>query len=194
MQHKDFTGYKLFLSTIGGFFLDCVGGWDNELAFLVSLVFVDIFSGILKAIKTKTLSSTLMREGLFKKAMIILIVALSVRGDLVIKDFFGHPIMWNEHELYLRTAFCLWFILEELLSIVENCAVLNVPLPKWLRDVLLQVNDSINATTPTQIASLLKKLFSGKLESSSDEGSDAEDSGSDNTLLEESEVNESIEK
>lgn len=183
MQHKDLTGYKIFFSAVGGFFLDCVGGWDNELAFLLSLIAVDILSGILKAIKTKKLSSTLMREGLFKKSMIILIIVLAVRGDLVIQDFFGHPIMWNNHALYLRTAFCLWFMLEELLSLVENCSELGVPLPRWLKDILLQVNDGINATTPTQIISLAKKIFNQKGDKSDDTAS--EDSGSDNTLLEE---------
>ena len=187
MQHKDLTGYKLFLSAIGGFFLDCIGGWDNEMAFLLCLIGVDIFTGILKAIKQKSLSSTSMRDGLFKKSIIILIIVLAVRGDLVIKDFFGHPIMWNDHELYLRTAFCLWFMLEELISIVENCAILNVPLPRWLRDILLQVNDGINATTPTQVISIAKKLFGNKTNSTGiTEETGSEDSGSDNTLLEDS--------
>ena len=178
MVHKDFTGVKLGIAVFGGFILDCLGGWDNELALLVWLIGVDIFSGILKAVKQKNLSSTAMREGLFKKAMIILIVALSVRGDMVIQDFFGHPIMWGDHELYLRTCFLLYFILEELLSITENASILGVPLPRWLREVLLQVDSNINETTPTQITELLKKIF-GK-------GSDdkTEDSGNDNTLLE----------
>lgn len=181
MQHKDLTGYKLFLSAIGGFFLDCIGGWDNEIAFLLCLIGVDIFTGILKAVKQKSLSSTSMRDGLFKKSIIILIIVLAVRGDFVIKDFFGHPIMWNDHELYLRTAFCLWFMLEELISVIENADVLGVPLPKWLKDVLIQVNDNINETTPTQIIEFIKKIFGGKVDDKT------EDSGNDNTLIDDKE-------
>ena len=178
MGHKDITGFKLGISIIGGFLLDCLGGWDNQLALVVSLIGVDIFSGLLKAIKTKTLSSTTMREGLFKKSIIILIIALAVRGDMVIQDFFGHPIMWNNHALYLRTAFLLWFMLEELISVIENADVLGVPLPKWLKAILVQINDNINETTPTQITDFLKKTFNKEDKSSK------EDSGNDNTLLE----------
>lgn len=191
MQHKDFTGYKLGISVIGGFILDCLGGWDNMLALVFMLVVVDTISGVLKAIKTKTLSSTQMREGLFKKAMIVFIIMLAVEGDKVIIDFWGKPIMWNNHELYLRTAFCLWFILEELISVIENCSVIGVPLPKWLRDILIQVNDGINETTPTQIVSMAKKLFGNKPEGNAQpehkvESDPVEDSGTDNTLLEDS--------
>ena len=98
--------------------------------------------------------------------------------------------MFNNHELYLRTAFCLWFILEELISVIENCSIIGVPLPKWLRSVLIQVNDGINETTPTQLLAVLKKLFVNKSEgitqpdNNNTETDKAEDSGTDNTLIE----------
>ena len=184
MVQKDYTGVKLGVSVIGGFLLDCIGGWDHQLAFLISLITVDIITGILKAAKQKTLSSTAMREGLCKKAIIVLIIAIAVRGDEIILDYFGHPIMFDDHQLYLRTAFIFWFSLEELMSLCENCAVLNVPLPKWLKGVLIQINDSINNSTPTQIIGSIKKI-TGK-NTDNVEGNDntsAEDSGNSNTLL-----------
>lgn len=185
-MQKDYTGVKLIISIIGGFLLDCIGGWDNQLAFLITLITVDILTGILKAAKQKMLSSTAMREGLCKKAIIVLIIAIAVRGDEIILDYFGHPIMFDNHELYLRTAFIFWFSLEELMSLCENCAVLNVPLPKWLKGVLIQINDSINNSTPTQIIDNIKKLTgknTGKTEESATEDNNTEDSGNINTLL-----------
>lgn len=190
MKAKNFTGYKLGISVVCGFILDCLGGWDNMLAMVFMLVLVDTISGVLKAIKTKTLSSTHMREGLFKKAMLFFIIMLAVEGDKVIIDFWGRPLMFNSHEIYLRTAFCLWFILEELISVIENCSIIGVPLPKWLRSVLIQVNDGINETTPTQLLAVLKKLFVNKSEgiaqpdNNNTETDKAEDSGTDNTLIE----------
>ena len=100
---------------------------------------------------------------------------------MVIQDFFGHPIMWNNHELYLRTAFLLWFMLEELISVIENADILGVPLPKWLKSILIQVNDNINETTPTQITEFIKKIFGGKTDDKT------EDSGNDNTLIDDTE-------
>ena len=90
---KDYTSHKVIFSIIGGFMLDILGGWDNLMAFLVMLVVADTISGVFKAIKTKTLSSEAMRVGLFKKAMIALIVAISVQADKVVLDYCGHPIL-----------------------------------------------------------------------------------------------------
>ena len=160
---KDYTSHKLVFSLIGGFMLDVFGGWDNLMAFLVMLVVVDTISGVFKAIKTKTLSSEAMRTGLFKKAMVALIVAIAVQADKVVLDYFGHPVLfhWNDavYNIYIRDAFIIWFCLEEAISVLENAAIIGVALPKWLKDILQAIDDGIQATTPSQIVEFLEKYF-----------------------------------
>lgn len=160
---KDYTSHKVIFSVVGGFILDLFGGWDNLMAFLVLLVVTDTISGVFKAIKTKTLSSEAMRVGLFKKAMIALICAVAVQSDKVIIDYFGHPILFHYgdkvFEIYIRNAFILWFCLEELISILENAAIIGLALPKWLKDCLQAIDNGIQATTPSQIVEILEKYF-----------------------------------
>lgn len=160
---KDYTSHKVIFSVVGGFILDLFGGWDNLMAFLVLLVITDTISGVFKAIKTKTLSSEAMRVGLFKKAMIALICAVAVQSDKVIIDYFGHPILFHYgdrvFEIYIRNAFILWFCLEEGISLTENCAQLGLPLPKWVKSVLVAIDSGIQSTTPSQIVEILEKYF-----------------------------------
>lgn len=160
---KDYTSHKLIFSLIGGFMLDIVGGWDNLMAFLVMLVVVDTISGVFKAIKTKTVSSDAMRTGLFKKAMIALIVAIAVQADKVVYDYCGHPILFHfndsTYNIYVRDAFIIWFCLEEAISVLENAAIIGVVLPKWLKDILQAIDTGIQSTTPSQIVEFLEKYF-----------------------------------
>lgn len=193
---KNYTSHKFIFSIIGGFMLDLFGGWDNLLAFLVMLVVADTLSGVFKAIKNKELSSEAMRVGLFKKAMIALICAIAVQADKVVYDYFGHAILLHfdgkEYELYIRTAFILWFCLEESISLLENTAQLGLPIPKWLKAILVAIDSGIQSTTPSQIVELLEKSFKIKIGDGSkieekteqkDDGAALEDSGNDNTSL-----------
>ena len=206
---KDYTSHKVIFSIIGGFMLDILGGWDNLMAFLVMLVVADTISGVFKAIKTKTLSSEAMRVGLFKKAMIALIVAISVQADKVVLDYCGHPILLHfdgkNYELYVRSAFILWFCLEEAISLLENTAQLGLPIPNWLKAILVAIDSGIQSTTPSQIVELLEKSFKIKIgagtiasedgtdtehkpekteaENQKEDGAASEDSGNDNTSL-----------
>lgn len=160
---KDYTSHKVIFSVVGGFILDLLGGWDNLLSFLVLLVIVDTISGTFKAIKQKQLSSEAMRIGLFKKAMIALICAVAVQADKVVLDACGHPILFHFNDatytIFIRDCFVLWFCLEEAISIVENCAQLGVPLPKWVKSILVAIDSGIQSTTPTQIVAFLEKYF-----------------------------------
>ena len=175
---KDYTSHKVIFSIIGGFML---GGWDNLMAFLVMLVVADTISGVFKAIKTKTLSSEAMRVGLFKKAMIVLIVGIAVQADKVVLDYCGHPILLHfdgkDYELYVRTAFILWFCLEEAISLLENTAQLGLPIPNWLKAILVAIDNGIQSTTPSQIVELLEKSFKSKIGAgtiANEEGTDTE--------------------
>lgn len=206
---KDYTSHKFIFSIIGGFMLDILGGWDNLMAFLVMLVIADTISGVFKAIKTKTLSSEAMRVGLFKKAMIALICAVAVQSDKVIMDYFGHPILLHFNDatytIFVRDCFILWFCLEEAISLVENSAQLGLPLPKWLKAILVAIDSGIQSTTPSRIVDLLEKSFKIKIgagtitneegtdtehkpekteaENQREDGAASEDSGNDNTSL-----------
>ena len=109
-----------------------------------------IITGALgKSDKTDTggLSSTTAFKGLLRKVLIILAVGLAALIDWVIAstaDITFAAVMY---------ATCLWFVASEGLSIVENMAMIGVPVPKILRqalEVLRKKGDGIPETEDAQ--------------------------------------------
>ncbi len=105
------------------------GGWDGALTTLFIFMAIDYLSGWILAgvfhrsekTETGTLSSAVGFRGLCKKGMELLVVLIAARLDLLMGSDF------------LRDAVCLGFLLNELLSIVENAGAMGVPIPGPLR-------------------------------------------------------------
>lgn len=79
---------------------------------------VDIISGIIQAVINKNLDSQKMREGILRKSLLILIVALS----FVAQYAFNIPA--------ISKVVCIYIILMEIISIFENLKKAGVDLGK----------------------------------------------------------------
>lgn len=114
---------------LGGFLSGLLGGYDAMLKALIALVILDYITGILKGIATKTLSSSVGFKGLIRKIIIFIIVATAV----IIQGVIGDSIP-------LRDITIVFYICNESISLLENGAEF-VPLPKKLKDTLIQIRD-----------------------------------------------------
>lgn len=85
-----------------------------------TLIFMvaDIISGLIQAVINKTLDSQKMREGILRKALLILIVALS----FVAQYAFNIPAV--------SKIVCIYIILMEIISIFENLKKAGINLGK----------------------------------------------------------------
>jgi toxin secretion/phage lysis holin len=153
--------------------LSFLGGYDDLLGFLFLLVISDIVTGLAKAWVTKTLESNKMRLGAVHKAGIILLVIICAYADKFWIEVFGSPIHLGDTDLFIRDWGIIYFCLEELISILENLAVIGVPIPKWLRSILSQVNDTINNSTPEALIKFINEKFNINI-SPEDKKSDTE--------------------
>ncbi|AKG37827.1 holin [Paenibacillus durus ATCC 35681] len=124
------------LATITGY----LGGWDKPLQVLVVCMVIDYATGILGAVKTKTVSSDIMLWGGVRKAVVIFVVGLSALIDDWIQP--GSPVF--------RTAAIYFYAGREGLSIVENLGVIGVYLPPQVRDFLLQLNEDKARNNPAK--------------------------------------------
>lgn len=93
---------------------------------LVTLCFIaaDIVTGILKAVHEKDLSSEKMREGLWHKGGYIGIVILAVGIE------FASTIVDLGFDVPLTVVTCVYVVITEALSILENLCALNGDLAK----------------------------------------------------------------
>lgn len=117
---------------ISGVVVFLFGGWSPALTVLITIQALDIITGLMVASKEKTLSSTIMREGLMKKFGIWIIVIVAHFVDIIL---FGGGLM-------VVTTVTFAFIANEGMSITENLAKIGVPIPEPVIKYLKQIKDS----------------------------------------------------
>lgn len=126
---KCFNEICIGLGIVGGIFCSLLGGWDVLLSTMVLLSILDYFSGILKAIYNKELSSSIGLKGFIKKIFIFILIALAYSLQTVLGS-----------NIPLREVTITFFIANEGISILENAGEF-VPIPDRLKDVLEQLRD-----------------------------------------------------
>lgn len=125
------------LGAIGAFFAGLFGGWDATLQVLLLVMVLDFATGLLVAYHGKSdksdgggLSSRASFLGLTKKIVVLLLIALATAVDRAL----GTPGV-------LRLAVSMFYIANEGLSILENAALLGLPLPAALKGALEAMRD-----------------------------------------------------
>lgn len=122
---------QLAFTALGGALGTVLGGWDGFLYALVVFVIADYLTGLMAAAVKKELSSENGFRGICKKVFIFLLVMVAHIIDAqVIRD--GSVV---------RTATIFFYLSNEGISILENAAVVGLPIPGKLREVLAQLRD-----------------------------------------------------
>ena len=121
---------KMIGAFLGAFGCYLFGAPDQLFWALVTLILIDIFTGIAKAVYQRKLNSTKMWRGMTKKVGTFVIVAVANILDGVLKS--GGA---------LRGLVIGFYIATEGVSIIENWRKLGLPLPKKLIAVLEQLRD-----------------------------------------------------
>lgn len=82
-------------------------------------ILLDLITGLIKAFKEKSYTSTIMREGLFHKVGSVLIIAFGFLVD------YAQTIVDIGVTIPVATSVCVYIILMEIGSIIENVATIN---------------------------------------------------------------------
>ena len=106
------------------------GGVDVALKTLLLFMFFDYITGLICATKDKCLSSAIGFNGILKKVMILIVVAVAFNLDNIINT-----------DGLVRSLVIFFYVSMEGISILENAARMNVGVPDELRDKLLQLRD-----------------------------------------------------
>jgi len=101
------------------------GGWSTDLITLLIFMGVDFITGLIvagifhKSTKSENgaLESNTCFKGLARKVLILALVLIGHRLDLLIGTD------------YIKTAVVIAFIVNELISIVENAGLMGIPIP-----------------------------------------------------------------
>ena len=111
---------------VGGFLF---GKWDLPLQILLTSIVLDYIAGMLKAFYLGEVSSKKGYKGLIKKVGILFVIAVSNLTDLIL----GLTIF--------RSAICMFFCMNELISVLENLSSIGIPIPSVLKNKLIQTKN-----------------------------------------------------
>ena len=132
---------KFFCYVLGvlGSFISCVHGkCDIPLRTLILFMVIDYISGIMIAVFFKkspksekgTLKSDVGLKGICKKGMMLIYVFVGVHLDILMNnDYIGNTI-------------CIGFIVNELISIIENAGIMGIPMPTVLKNIIDILNEN----------------------------------------------------
>ena len=128
---KEFWNTVQFIfAGVGGWLGWFLGGCDGLLYALTVFVAVDYITGVMYAVTDKRLSSEAGFRGIFKKALIFLLVGAA-------NILYAHVIGTG---CVLRTAIIFFYISNEGVSLLENAAHLGLPVPGKLKETLAQLH------------------------------------------------------
>ena len=139
MKMKVITGVGILGSLVTSIF----GGWSEAMTTLFIFMVIDYITGLIvagvfhKSPKSENgaLESKAGWKGLCRKGMILLFVLVGHRLDLVIGAS------------YIKDAVCIAFIVNELISLIENAALMGVPIPQIMTkaiDLLQKAEEGVD--------------------------------------------------
>lgn len=105
-----------------------------EVKLALAFMVIDVFTGVLKAVKNKELNSTKAREGMYKKASFILFIAFGYLADYAM----GYVNMG--FNLPAAATICTLIIVTEAISVLENLGQINPDLVKLVAPFLSALN------------------------------------------------------
>ncbi|ELY5747898.1 phage holin family protein [Streptococcus iniae] len=123
------TANKVLFSTIGGLLGSIFGEVNGFLFALLVFITIDYLTGIMAAVVEKNLSSAIGFKGLFKKVVLLFLVAIGQIIDNHILKQGG----------IVRTTIIFFYLSNEGLSIIENASRIGLPVPEKLKMVLKQL-------------------------------------------------------
>jgi len=103
-----------------------------EVNLLLTLLLLDILTGIVKSAVNKKLSSSIGIAGLLKHTLVgVTMVAVSLLAPLYGVEEYAKMLV-------------LFYCLQYALSIVENWVLIGLPIPKFLYQILDKMNKKFN--------------------------------------------------
>lgn len=109
-----------------------IGGFDTLFKALLIMMVLDYITGVAKGFKNQNANSNRAYKGLRKKIVVLVIIVAATQMDMILQG------------MGIRTLVLMFYVATEFLSILENAAILGVPIPEKLKVALEQCRDKQN--------------------------------------------------
>ena len=106
------------------------------MAVLAAVMALDYGTGVAVAWEKKQLNSRIGLRGIVKKAAYLAIVAVGMALDYVVAAAGEQLGVRMPAEYIFGLLVCIWLIINECISVLENCDKAGVPIPEFLKKAL----------------------------------------------------------
>ena len=117
---------------------------------LLVVMITDYFTGMAEAYVNKTLNSRIGVVGILKKIGYIVAVAVGVVADYLITNALIKIGIDINVGGYIGLVVTIWFIINELISILENLTEIGTPLPKFLVSLVKRLKITVDNTAESE--------------------------------------------
>lgn len=134
MKRMEVVGVKGIGALLVSFLAYIMGVIDEWVIVLVFFMLLDMGTGLLRSFVTKSWNSTVGMSGVIKKVAILVLIGMAGGVEYIV-----HAAGQDSQGLIILgvTSF---FIVNEGISILENCAQLGLPIPPVLYNALEKLN------------------------------------------------------
>lgn len=142
------------LAAVGAFLSARLGALFPVLCLLLGAMVIDYITGML-ASKRESLdhpddssygwSSKKGSKGIIKKVSYLCVIAVAMMVDYVIAVAAGYLDIVMPVTAFFGLLVAVWYLLNELLSIIENAGRMGGPVPEWLRKYIAVLKDKIDS-------------------------------------------------
>ena len=130
-MEKLFDYIKLLVMALGTGLTWLLGVWDMPLITLVIFMILDQLTDVIRGYVNKDLSSDVGLKGIARKCVILIVLIVAVSLDRLL----------NTGSWMFRTMVAYFYIANEGISLLENCASLGAPIPEKLKNALIQLKE-----------------------------------------------------
>ena len=141
------------LAAAGAFLSDRLGILFPVLCMLMGMMVLDYITGML-ASKTEAIdhpgdrgygwSSAKGAKGIIKKVGYLCVIAAAMVLDYIIMKVAGELGFKIPASAFFGLLVAVWYLLNELLSIIENAGRMGANVPEWLRNYIAVLKDKID--------------------------------------------------
>lgn len=114
---------------------------------LIVVMLIDYFTGMSEAYISHTLNSRIGVTGIIKKIGYIIAVTVGIVADYLISSVLVNCGINVTINCCIGMIVTVWFIINELISILENLSEIGTPLPKFLISIVKRLKKTVEAKT-----------------------------------------------
>lgn len=103
---------------------------------LIIVMIIDYITGMAQAYVSHTLNSRIGVVGIIKKISYITAVAVGIVADYLISSALTQVGIDIKINYCIGMIVTIWFIINELISVLENLAEIGIPLPNFLVSIV----------------------------------------------------------